>query len=558
MDTLNIHDLLLSFISDNKFLFIIYFICSIFEYPIHYLYIPDYYGRVINSFKDKKQFLFLYYFKILVLLYILEWAFNGCVLATLYWIVPKFSEFATGKIFEFIIDHYELDFDNIPMGEILSKIIKMPNILFEYIDLIKNEFLKYFFVFMSGFIHYSSVSYNITLIYGFFVILNYAYIWFMMKQLSFYDLKSNKLQDNMYEMIIDCLNNMTSIYTFNQEQSEKDRFYSKSFAEYKQNMYDIKLLFLKSNLFWGIISVSIFLIMNYVVYNTYLRHEITTEKLISTFIITFSLIRIFEIADRSAYNISKIQSQIKDAETFFNRLSNVNHNEMKKPSKTFRNGDIVFSNVYHRYKPEGGFALENANITIKKGEKIAFVGQIGSGKSTIVKLLMGFQPLRMGSISIGGISINDITNKEIREHVFYIPQKPKLFNRTLYENIVYGLKTPPSREEIVTILGDLELDYLKIEFDNKMDLSVGVEGNNLSGGQKQIIWLLRSMFRPSYILVLDEPTASLDPDNKKKMLLIIQKMSIGKTVIIVSHDEIDSSFRKVEFNEGKIVTSNFF
>jgi ABC-type bacteriocin/lantibiotic exporter with double-glycine peptidase domain len=186
------------------------------------------------------------------------------------------------------------------------------------------------------------------------------------------------------------------------------------------------------------------------------------------------------------------------------------------------------------------------------------VGKIGSGKSTMIKLLLGFQPLRMGHITIGGVDINDISNKDLRNYIFYIPQKPKLFNRSLYDNIVYGLKNPPTREQILTILSDLNMENLKVEFEEKMEELVGVEGNQLSGGQRQIIWLLRSMFRPSYILVLDEPTASLDPENKKKMISTIQKLSVGKTVIIVSHDSIDSSFRKIEFNEGRIVDSSFF
>ena len=299
-----------------------------------------------------------------------------------------------------------------------------------------------------------------------------------------------------------------------------------------------------------------FIIMNYIVYSSYLKKEINAEKLISTFIITFSLIRIFERAQNTASNISHIQSQIKDAELFFNKMSKVNTNEMKHPNKIFKNGDIVFKNIYHKYNED--FVLENVSIDIQKGEKVAFVGQIGSGKSTIVKLLLGYQPLRMGDITIGGISVNNISNTEIRENIFYIPQKPKLFDRTLYENIVYGLKTPPTSEEILTILGDLNLEDLKLEFGQKMDKTVGIEGNNLSGGQKQIVWLLRSMFRKCYILVLDEPTASLDPENKKKMIYMIQKMSIGKTVIIISHDVIDPSFRKVEFNEGHIVSSTFF
>ena len=129
-------------------------------------------------------------------------------------------------------------------------------------------------------------------------------------------------------------------------------------------------------------------------------------------------------------------------------ICTINH---KNITKTFKNGDIVVKGVYHKYKDD--FVLENINLTISKGEKVAFVGQIGSGKSTLIKLIMGFQPLVLGDILIGGVSINNISNQELRSNIFYIPQKPKLFNRSLYENIVYGLKNPPTKEEVIHILG---------------------------------------------------------------------------------------------------------
>ena len=87
---------------------------------------------------------------------------------------------------------------------------------------------------------------------------------------------------------------------------------------------------------------------------------------------------------------------------------------------------------------------------------------------------------------------------------------------------------------------------------------MGITGNNLSGGQRQMVWLLRSFYRPSRILVLDEPTASLDPANKEIMIRIIQRISIGKTVIIVSHDNIDSSFRKITLHQGRLIESSYF
>jgi ABC-type bacteriocin/lantibiotic exporter with double-glycine peptidase domain len=91
-----------------------------------------------------------------------------------------------------------------------------------------------------------------------------------------------------------------------------------------------------------------------------------------------------------------------------------------------------------------------------------------------------------------------------------------------------------------------------------MDELMGVEGNKLSGGQRQIVWLLRSFFRHTHIIIMDEPTASLDPENKERIVHIIKKLSIGKTVIIVTHDTIDDSFRKIEFKAGKLISSNYF
>jgi len=172
--------------------------------------------------------------------------------------------------------------------------------------------------------------------------------------------------------------------------------------------------------------------------------------------------------------------------------------------------------------------------------------------------LLGYQPIVMGDITIGDVSVKQISAEKIHEEIFYIPQKPKLFNRTLYENIVYGLKKPPTPAEIIRTLHDLGLEDIAVIFEKKMDDKMGITGNNLSGGQRQMVWLLRSFYRPSRILVLDEPTASLDPANKEIMIRIIQRISIGKTVIIVSHDNIDSSFRKITLHQGRLIESSYF
>ena len=130
-------------------------------------------------------------------------------------------------------------------------------------------------------------------------------------------------------------------------------------------------------------------------------------------------------------------------------------------------------------------------------------------------------------------------------------------NRTLYENITYGLpKGHDYEQEIYMKLDDMKLEEVKNVFKEKMHQPVGTDGTTLSGGQKQIVWLLRAIFRRVDILVLDEPTASLDPTSKRLVLEAIKKIGSGKTVIIISHDPVGQDFRKIEFKDG-VQKTNF-
>ena len=113
MDKLNIHNLLITFISNNKLLFVFYILILIIQYPIFYIYIPEYYGKVINSFKDNNTPLLNKYMGLLTLLYITKLVCSLLVQTVLYFMIPNFTEYATGSIFEFIINHYENDFENI-------------------------------------------------------------------------------------------------------------------------------------------------------------------------------------------------------------------------------------------------------------------------------------------------------------------------------------------------------------------------------------------------------------------------------------------------------------
>jgi ABC-type multidrug transport system fused ATPase/permease subunit len=555
MEFLSIYSILVSFMKKNTLIFVIYFLITILLYPFHYIIIPKYYGMVINSFKDKSKS-FVYFVKMLLGAYVLCWILEMCLYKTQSVIFPEFAEYTTGSIFEFIIDHYELDFENIHTGEILSKIIRMPGVLADCLQTFGVEFIRELFVSITAVYTYYSVSTLTMSVYIGYAVFYYVFIYFLFKYLLGFDIEKNKAQDKMYECLVDCFNNFSSIYAFNQQPQEKQRFYDYIFKDYKERVILSWSKYLNAASLWGGVTVSLFVSLNYLIYYEYTQKKIDAETLISTFIVTFSIIRLYEKAVLNADRYSDIYGKVLDTENFFNEISKYNMNANKKNINAFKNGDIVFKGVYHKYKNQ--LVLENIDIHIEKGEKVAFVGQIGSGKTTLIKLLLGFQILNMGKITIGEMDVNHISNTQLRENIFYIPQKPKLFNRTLYENITYGIEKKPSKESILLLLDDLKLQDIRSVFEGKMDYSVGVEGNELSGGQRQIVWLLRAFYRQAPVLVLDEPTAALDPATKVLVMDVIKRINIGKTVIIVSHDPIDSSFRQIKLKKGRVIQETFF
>jgi len=562
---ISIHELLIQFMSTNKFNMLCYFLLATISYPLQNIYVPEYYGKVITSFKDGSNL--IYMIKILLFLYIVGRILDELVLYFQYLLIPNFAEYVTGSVFSLVVNTFKYDFENIKIGEIISKTTKLPDILIEYSNVLRIDFLKQLFIFLGGIIHYFTISNTIVTAFIIFIIIHYVCFAFMFKTFYEYNKKVHNFQDIVYEHLNDTMQNISSVYSMNQQEYEKKRFYDFTFADYKKVFGASYIFYLYSFGFWAIINIAMFIILNYLLYSFYKKKIITSNQLVSSFVITWSILGAYQRAIDTAWNLSEVYSTMHNAEEYFNDISDKNKS-LKTDAKTFVDGDIVINSVYHKYnletdddqdvinehgkasvdpKNDDNFVLENITMKIKKGEKVAFVGKIGSGKSTLIKLIMGYQPLVLGSITIGGVSVNDISDDEIRKNIFYIPQKPKLFNRSLYENIVYGIEKKPSKEQIKDIM-----KIYNISFNRDMDELVGVEGNSISGGQRQMVWLLRTVLSPASILIMDEPTSALDPDNKQLINSIIQKISVGKTVIIVSHDKIHSGFRQIKFTDGKL------
>lgn len=208
-------------------------------------------------------------------------------------------------------------------------------------------------------------------------------------------------------------------------------------------------------------------------------------------------------------------------------------------------GDIEFKNVSFQYAAAAAAATETAgeappkildsvSFKIKPLDRVAIIGTNGSGKSTIIKLLSGFFKPTEGQILFDGEDSRNIDREYLRSKLSIVSQKVVLFNRSVIDNICYATNTP--KEEVIKILDRLKIMNVFKKLPQGLDTMAGARGEKLSGGQRQIIYLLRSYLSNKPITIMDEPTAAVDAFHKTYVLQMINEMSKKTTLIVVTHD----------------------
>lgn len=198
-------------------------------------------------------------------------------------------------------------------------------------------------------------------------------------------------------------------------------------------------------------------------------------------------------------------------------------------------GNIAFSNVSYAYDGTDNKALDRVSFKIRARDRVAIVGGSGSGKTTILKLIMGFGGAQEGSVLIDGHDVRQMRRKYLRKHISLVPQNVKLFNRSIMDNICYG-SPGLDPERVQEELKSLHVMRAFNALPDGLDSVVGKNGDKLSGGQKQIIYLLRCYFQRTPIVLMDEPTSALDGENAKYVRRMIDAMSRHATLIVVTHD----------------------
>ncbi|MFK4761492.1 ABC transporter ATP-binding protein [Microbacterium sp. ZW T5_45] len=229
------------------------------------------------------------------------------------------------------------------------------------------------------------------------------------------------------------------------------------------------------------------------------------------------------------------------------------HNDGKDVVDEVR-GSFAFEDVTFRYPDAGAPAVRGVDIEVAAGETIAFVGASGSGKSSMLSLLMGFVTPTGGRLLLDGVDLSTIDLRSYRRFVAVVPQQPALLTGSIRENVAYGL---PDVDDvrIAQALADANASEFVAELDAGWETPIGQGGAALSGGQRQRLAIARALVRDPRVLLLDEATSALDGASEALVSEALQRLMRGRTTFVVAHrlSTVRTADRIVVMNRGRIV-----
>ena len=337
--------------------------------------------------------------------------------------------------------------------------------------------------------------------------------------------------------------------------------------EFDQTSHNLKKYGFKANLYGGVMGPAMNIISNvgYLLvvvagalcvrygFGRGLNGQLLTIGSIITFT---TLVQQFTRPINAIANLyAQIQTSLAAAERVFktmDEMHEINEGTIKM-EEIASVGDITFENVNFSYVPDEP-VLKDFSLEIKPGEKIALVGATGSGKTTIVNLLMRFYDIDSGSIKIGGVDIRDIEKGSLRSQIAIVLQDTVLFKDTVENNIKYG-KLNATEEELANAAKMSNSSKFINRLPEQYQTMLTESGGNLSGGQRQLLSIARAVLADPKILILDEATSSVDTRTEKNIQNALAKLMENRTNVIIAHrlSTIRDADKIVVIDHGRIV-----
>ena len=208
--------------------------------------------------------------------------------------------------------------------------------------------------------------------------------------------------------------------------------------------------------------------------------------------------------------------------------------EVASPTELPATGDVVVNNITFSYAAGSRPALENVNLTLTAGTRLALVGPTGAGKSTLAKLMARLYDPQSGSVSFGGVDLRQASMEDLRRRIVVIPQEGFLFDGSVRDNLLIA-KPTATETELLRALDNIGLRERFEALPEGLDTQVRERGSRLSAGERQLVALSRAALVDPAVLVLDEATSNLDPGTEMLVEAALEKLMIGRSVIVVAH-----------------------
>ncbi|MBF7019918.1 ABC transporter ATP-binding protein [Staphylococcus sp. 18_1_E_LY] len=418
----------------------------------------------------------------------------------------------------------------------------LENYAMKMVDIVVNGYILITVLLLSLLV----VSWEVSLLVLIGIVLSLASIHLLEKKSHQNAPQYHYVQNQLVEKVLEVVRGIQVIKSFSKENASLQSF-NKAVDESKRINSKIELQYIPYNLLHLLSLKVISIVIVLVACLLYMNQSIDLSTLIMISIFSFVIFESVENVNSAAHVLEMIDMTLNDIE----EINKAPILDEKGKNIEINHYDIEFENVSFSYGDKQ--VIKDVNFKVGSHTSTAIIGPSGSGKSTLCNLLLRFYDVDEGAIRLGGIDIRNMTLSTLMSQISAVFQKVYLFNDTIENNILYG-KPNASKEEVVAAAKQACCHDFIMSLPDGYQTMVNEKGNNLSGGEKQRISIARAILKDAPIIILDEATASIDPENEHLIQSAIDELSKGKTVITIAHKigTIKNANEIIVLNEGEI------
>ena len=540
--------ILFDFIKQNYIYFISYSSILLFMYPLEDLIIPKLFGKLYETIKDSSTYgnplNFVDNLKkmntpglmlLVVIIYIVVLAGDFIKYNIESSIIPGYLKYLRGLIFEGTVNKNQEDYKDVKSGEYMSKVLELTRSLRDIFQYTVSQFLPNIssVIIIIMYLGYKIPELLPVLVMSVIVVILLS-IYSCEHIMTLTREREQFFISELAESINDKMQNMMNIVTNN----EGTNVIKENVVLEQKNADMMKGIIITESTYSSIIHL--FTLFTYafclfILYKMRVINRITGSDMIAYMLTMGKFLTSMHHVNWSiifmlSFRIGIVTSHREYLEDIFK------YTDMKKTNVEFKDNSITIKGLKYKYDESNEhYLFDNLNMKISHNEKIGVVGRAGSGKTTLMRILVGLHTPSEGEIIVGQQNISKISKKDLRDQVNYVNQRTAMFNGDVIHNMQYA--NDKTEAEIIALLERYQLTTLFSQLEKGVHNDVGVNGGKLSGGMQKVTMLVRGICRSGNIVIFDEPLASIDEQTGDKVMKMILNECKDKTLIIITHDK---------------------